>query len=207
MALELLANNLRAAPTHTMQYSTQETLLTITDLVVHGGFSLQASALNALSALLPEMPFELIPLQAVVCSLLLTLETWHSSMSIPEGHPALQLWQQHVLTCLNLVTGMLGDAKGQTGPAESILEALPKLASCLDHSQIRFQARLCHVALDVAEQNPELCHHLAPMLPLLAVPGDSGKAASHAYYLIVRQLEHLQPQHPMFGLQVGFPYM
>ena len=203
MTLEMLANNLRLFPTSTMQYTTPETLLTVLDLVAHGGFSLQASALNALAALLPEMPLELIPMQTVVSHLLHALETWAYSSSIPEDHSALGLWQQHVLTCFNLLTGMLGDSQGTAGPAESMLDALPKLVCRFNSSQSSFQARLCQVALATAEQHLDLSHHLAPVLALLAAPDDSGKASSHALYLLLQQLQTVNPQQLVFGHQVS----
>ena len=203
MTLEMLANNLRVFPTSTMQYTTQATLLTVLDLVAHGGFSLQASALDALAALLAEMPLELIPMQTVVSHLLLALETWATSTSVPKDHSALGLWQQHILTCLNLLTGMLGESKAKAGPAECILETLPKLVCCLASGQSSFQARLCQIALGTAERHSELSHHLAPMLALLAAPGDSGRASSHALYLLLQQLQSLHSHHPIFGLQVS----
>lgn len=202
MALEMLASNLRLFPTSTIQYSTQETLLMLLDLAVHGGFSLQASALDALAALLPEMPFELIPMGQVVSHLLLGLETWTTSIHLPKDHPALKFWQQHMLTCLYTLVGMLEDCDADLSLAETILETLPKLAGSLDHSQSSFPTRLCQVALEVAGQHPHRSYHLTPMLSLLQLPGDAGKAASHALYLILQQLQHDQPQHPMFDLQV-----
>lgn len=208
MALEMLAHNLRASPMITMQFISQEMLIILFDLVVHGGYSLQASALNVLAPLLSEMPLELIPLETCSRQLLLGLESWTMSVNIANVPPAFQLWQQNMLTCLNILTGMLDNSTAGANAAQAILQVLPRLVCSLDHSQDRFAVRLCHIALDVAVQHPQLSHLLSPMLSIIALPGDSGKAASQALYLMLLQLQHAHPQHPMFDLQVcSYPTM
>lgn len=202
MALEMLANNLRASPASTLQYSSQATLHTVLDIAAHGGFSLQASALGALAALLPEMPFELIPLQTVVSHLLLALDTWISTIGIPRDPSALQLWQQRMLTCLHLLAGMLEDNGSEAAVADTMLEALSRAVSDLSNSQSQFQARLCQIVQELAEQRPDARHHLTPMLSLLGQPGHLGRAASHCLCLLLRQLHLLHPQHPLFVCQV-----
>ncbi|KAL0029509.1 hypothetical protein WJX79_000191 [Trebouxia sp. C0005] len=66
MTLDLQSHCLRSTPLAVLPWTSPEALTMILDLVLHAGFSLQASALNALAALLPELEFALIPVHAVL---------------------------------------------------------------------------------------------------------------------------------------------
>ena len=188
MALELQSHCLKTTPHALLPWTTPATLINISDLVVHAGFSLQASALNALAAILPEIEFELIPVHGICTVLLTALDEWTSSESIPPNHPASQVWQRHMLTCLNLLAGIMDGSETEAGAAEGMLRVLPRIARCLPAGRKSLQAQLCSVVLHVARQYPSFSHHMTGLSPLLSEPGQVGRTVNLTLQLLLDQL-------------------
>ena len=188
MALELQSHCLRTTPQAALPWTSPASLTMIMDLVLHAGFSLQASALNALAALLPELEFDLIPVHALATSLLTALETWIGTNAVPDAHPATQSWQRHMLTCLNLLAGVMDGSDSEAGAAESMLAVLSRVACCVPADNGRLQAQLCRLVLHVAKQYPELSHDVARLMPLLADSGSVGHTVNLAIQLLLSQL-------------------
>lgn len=188
MALELQAHCFRTRPLAIHVWTNPTTLTLILDLILHAGFSLQASALNALAAILPELGFDLIPVHAVCSALLTALESRLSSGAVPSDHPAFAPWQLHMLTCLNLMAGMMDGSPDEAGAAESMLTILPRVAVSLGVKHAHVQMQLCQVTLHVAQQYPGLSHHATKLMPLLNVGGQLGSTVTLILQVVMKQL-------------------
>lgn len=198
MALELQAHCFRTTPTAIHVWTTPDTLTLILDLILHAGFSLQASALNALAALLPELDFNLIPVHAICAALLTALESHMSSDAVPVDHPASDLWQLHMLSCLNLLAGMMDGSQSEAGAAESMLTILPRVALLLGADHAHLQMQLCQVMLHVVKQYPGLSHHTTKLMQLLNVRGQLGSTVGLILHVVLQQLgvQHLDAVFP-----------
>lgn len=188
MALELQAHCFRTTPLAIRVWTTPDTLTLTLDLILHAGFSLQASALNALAALLPELEFDLIPVHAVCAALLTALESRMSGNAVPIDHPASDLWQLHMLSCLNLLAGMMNGSPSESGAAESMLTVLPRVASLLGADHAHLQIQLCQVILHVVKQYPGLSHHTTKLMQLLHVGGQLGSTVGLILHVILQEL-------------------
>ncbi len=169
----------------------------ILDVVVHAGFSLQASALNALAALLPELEFDLIPVHAVSTALLTALDAWLTTDSVPHDHPAAHTWQRHMLTCLNLLAGVMDGSNSEAGSAESMLTVLSRLACCVPAGRMPLQRPLCRLVLHMAQQYPRLSHHVTGLMPLLSDNGQTGEVVNLAFQVLSQlptdHMDHIFP--------------
>ena len=205
MALELQAHCFRTTPLAIHVWTNPDTLTLILDLIVHAGFSLQASALNALAALLPELEFNFIPVHAVCSTLLTALEARMSSDAVPLDHPASNLWQLHMLSCLNLLAGMMDGSQSEAGAAESMLTVLPTVASSLGADHAHLQMQLCQVTLHVVKQYPGLSHHATKLLQLLNVGGQLGNTVGLILHMALQQLgaRHLDEVFPLPQVRYG----
>ena len=188
MALELQAHCFRTMPLAIRVWTTPDTLTLTLDLISHAGFSLQASALNALAALLPELEFDLIPVHAVCAALLTALDSRMSANAVPIDHPASDLWQLHMLSCLNLLAGMMDGSPSESGAAESMLTVLPRVASLLGADHAHLQIQLCQVILHVVKQYPGLSHHTTKLMQLLHVGGQLGSTVGLILHVILQEL-------------------
>ena len=193
MALELQAHCFRTTPLAMHVWTTPSTLTLVLDLILHAGFSLQASALNALAALLPELDFNLIPVHAVCTALLTALDSRMSSKAVPLDHPALDLWQLHMLSCLHLLAGMMDGSQSEAGAAESMLTVLPGVASLLGADHAHLQMQLCQVILHMVKQYPGLSHRATKLIQLLTVGGQLGSTVGLILHVVLQQLgaQHL----------------
>ena len=205
MALELQAHCFRTTPLAIHVWTTPDTLTLVLDLVQHAGFSLQASALNSLAALLPELEFNLIPVHAVCTTLLNALESRMSSDAVPLDHPASELWQLHMLSCLNLLAGMMDGSQSESGAAESMLTVLPRVASLLGADRLHLQMQLCQVTLHVVKQYPGLSHHATTLMQLLNVGGQLGRTVGLILHVVLQQLgaRHLDVVFPVPEVRYG----
>lgn len=188
MALELQAHCFRTRPLAIHIWTNPGTLTLILDLILHAGFSLQASALNALAAILPELGFDLIPVHAVCTALLTALDSRLSSGAIPLDHPASAAWQLHMLTCLNLMAGMMDGSQNEAGAAESMLTVLPRVALSLGVEHAHVQMQLCQLTLHVVQQYPGLSHHATKLMLLLNVGGQLGSTMGLVLQVVLEQL-------------------
>ncbi len=204
MTLELQSHCLRSTPLAILPWTSPEALTMLLDVVVHAGFSLQASALNALAALLPELEFDLIPVHAVSTALLTALDAWVTTDSVPHDHPASHIWQRHMLTCLNLLAGVMDGSNGEAGAAESMLTVLSRLACCIPAGHMPLQRLLCRLVLHMAQQYPRLSHHVTGLMPLLSDSGQTGEIVNLAFQVLLSQLtaDHLDCTFP--STQVTF---
>lgn len=193
MALELHAHCFRITPLAIHVWTTPGALTLILDLIAHAGFSLQASALNALAAILPELEFDLIPVHTVCTVLLSALDSRMSTADVPLDHPAFELWEMHMLTSLNLMAGMMDGSPRDAGAAESMLTILPRVAASLDKiDHANLQIQLCKLVLHMVKQYPGLSHYATELLMLLTRVGELGCTLT----LIVELLfQHLGPDH------------
>lgn len=188
MALELQAHCYRTTPLSIHIWTTPNSLTLMLDLVLHAGFSLQASALNALAALLPELEFDLIPVHAVCTALLAALDSRMSSDAVPLDHPAMDSWQLHMLSCLNLMVGMMDGSPSEAGAAESMMAVLSKVAASLGADRAHLQMQLCQITLHVAKQYPGLSHHATKLVQLLKVGGQLGSTVGLVLHVVLQQL-------------------
>ena len=189
MALELQAHCFRTTPLAIHIWTNPQTLMLVLDLVLHAGFSLQASALNALAALLPELEFELIPVHTVCTALLTALDSRMSGDAVPLYHPALEVWQLHMLTCLNLMAGMMDGSQNEAGAAESMLTVVPRVASSLGSDRSHLQMQLCQIVLHIVKQYPGLSHHATKLMLLLNVGGQLGGTVGLILQVDLQQLQ------------------
>jgi len=188
MTLELQSHCLRSTPLAILPWTSTEALTMILDFVVHAGFSLQASALNALAALLPELEFDLIPVHAVSTALLTALDAWVTTDSVPHDHPASHIWQRHMLTCLNLLAGVMDGSNSEAGAAESMLAVLSRVACYIPAGHMPLQRPLCRLVLHMAQQYPRLSHHATGLMPLLSDNGQTGDIVNLAFQVMLSQL-------------------
>ena len=202
MTLELQSHCLRSTPLAVLPWISPEALIMILDVVVHAGFSLQASALNALAALLPELEFDLIPVHAVSTALLTALDAWVTADSVPHDHPASHIWQRHMLTCLNLLAGVMDGSKSEAGAAESMLAVLSRLACCIPAGHMPLQRPLCRIVLHMAQQYPRLSHHVSALMPLLSDNGQTGEVVNLAFQVLLSQLTADHMDHTFPSTQV-----
>lgn len=188
MALELQAHCFRTRPLAIHIWTNPDTLTLILDLILHAGFSLQASALNALAAILPELGFDLIPVHAVCTALLTALDSRLSRGAVPLDHPASAAWQLHMLTCLNLLAGMMDGSQNEAGVAESMLTVLPRVALSLGVEHAHVQMQLCQVTLHAVQQYPGLSHHATKLMLLLNVGGQLSSTVGLILQVVLEQL-------------------
>ena len=204
MTLELQSHCLRSTPLAILPWIPPEALTMILDVVIHAGFSLQASALNALAALLPELEFDLIPVHAVSTALLTALDAWITSNSVPHDHPAAHIWQRHMLTCLNLLAGFMDGSNSEAGAAESMLAVLSRLACCVPAGHMSLQRPLCRLVLHMAQQYPRLSHHVTGLMPLLSDNSQTGEIVNLAFQVLLSQLPADHMDHIFPSTQVAF---
>ena len=193
MALELQAHCFRTTPLAIHLWTHPGTLTLILDLIIHAGFSLQASALNALAAIVPELEFDLIPVQSTCTALLTALEDRMSSNKVPLDHQAFDLWQMHMLTCLNLMVGMLDGSQAEVGVADNLLPVLIRVAASLDvGNHAKLQIQLCKVILHVVRLFPDLGYHATGLLMLLCEHGQLGSTLTMIFEVV---LHHVGAHH------------
>ena len=204
MTLELQSHCLRSIPLAILPWTSPEGLTMILDVVVHAGFSLQASALNALAALLPELEFDLIPVHAVSTAVLTALDACITTDSIPHDYPAAHIWQRHMLTCLNLLAGVMDGSNSEAGAAESMLTVLSRLACCVPAGHMSLQRPLCRLVLHMAQQHPRLSHHVTGLMPLLSDKGQTGEIVNLAFQVLLSQLPADHLDHTFPSTQVTF---
>ena len=201
--LELLALCLKAMPQAIMPWSSSAVLTYVTDCIAHAGFSVQASALSALAALLPELEFELISVHALCTVLIVALEARISSETIPSNHPAAEAWQRHMLTCLNLLAGFMDGSHTEAAAAETMLVTLPRVACCIPTALKGFQTQICKLIVHVAKQYPELKHHVVGLMPLSSETGQTQSAVSLAMQLLLQELGAERLDHAFATQQVS----
>ncbi|KAL0053239.1 hypothetical protein WJX82_003001 [Trebouxia sp. C0006] len=205
MTLELQSHCLRSTPLAILPWTSPEGLTMILDVVVHAGFSLQASALNALAALLPELEFDLIPVHAVSTALLTALDACITTDSIPHDYPAAHIWQRHMLTCLNLLAGVMDGSNSEAGAAESMLTVLSRLACCVPAGHMSLQRPLCRLVLHMAQQHPRVSHHVTGLMPLLSDKGQTGEIVNLAFQVLLSQLPADHLDHTFPSTQADLP--
>lgn len=93
-----------------------------------------------------------------------------------------------MLTCLNLLAGIMDGSESEAGAAESMLTVLSRVACTVPVGHKSLQVQLCRVLLHVAMQYPGLSHHVTGLLPLLAESGSVGDAVSVSLQLLLQQL-------------------
>ena len=200
MALELQAHCFKITPLAIHVWIGPGALTLILDLIAHAGFSLQASALYALAAILPELEFDLIPVHSVCTVLLTALDSRMSAADVPLDHPASELWQMHMLISLNLIAGMMDGSPSEAAAPESLLTVLPRVVASLDiigHADL--QTQLCKLILHMVKQYAGLSHHATELLMLLPGVGQLGCTLSLIFEVVFQHLgsDHLDDLFPM----------
>ena len=163
MALDVMSISITRHPAQVALHVGEEFLQALTWMLLHGGFSLQSSALQHAAALLKALPAQRLPFQSLVDGAVASLSAWAGS---PQLDPALhQQWSAAIISCMH----KLLDAARCTHQVQAVA---PQLATALTAAisavscPMLLQTQLCSVLAALAKLWPPALACLPALVPL-----------------------------------------